>query len=72
MMVKSTKRSSHGQYNKYKKRVWLKVENNTDDVEIEVEVFDLEILDCLYVTYDKNGKIIIKEAKKKPVVNLLV
>ena len=71
MMVKSTNRSMHGQYNKYKKKVWVKVESS-DDVEIQVEVYDPEIIDDLFVLYNKKGRLIIKEKKEKQLLNLLV
>ena len=71
MKVKSVNPSSHGRYNKYKKKVWIKVDN-TDDVEIELEVYDVEILDCLFVLYDKKGNIVIKEANTNQQLNLLV
>ena len=71
MMVKSVNPSSHGQYKKYKKKVWIK-NNEDDEVEIEIEVFDIEIINELLLLYDKKGNLIIKEKKEKQQINLLV
>ena len=71
MMVKSINPSMHGQYNKYKKKVWIKSQES-DDVEIEIEVYDIEILNDILVLYDKKGKIIIKDKQEKQHLNILV
>ena len=71
MMVKSTNGSSRGQYEKYKKKVWIKSEAS-DDVEIEIEVYDINIVEEIFVSYDKKGKLIIKEINKNSKINLLV
>ena len=68
MKVKSINPSMHGQY---KKKVWVKIEN-ANDVEIELEVYDVKILDDLFVLYDKKGKLVIKDKKQKQHLNLLV
>ena len=64
MMVKSINPSNHGQYNKYKKKVWVRTEHS-NDVEIEIEVYDIEIIDELFISYDKNGRIIINSVSSK-------
>ena len=71
MKVKSTNPSMHGQYNKYKKKIWVKVEDS-NELEIEIEVYDTEIIDDLLVLYDKKGKLIIREKSRKQHLNLLV
>ena len=71
MKVKSVNQSMRGQYKHYKKKVWVKVEN-TDDVEMELEVYDVEILNELLVLYDKKGNLIIKPKKERQQLNLLV
>ena len=71
MKVKSTNQSSHGQYKKYKKKIWVKI-NNSEDVEMELEVYDPDILDELLILYDKNANLIIREKKEKQQINLLV
>ncbi len=71
MMVKSVSPSSRGRYNLKKKKVWIK--NNEDEdsdiVEIEVEVYDLS--DYSIHFYDKNGKIVLHK-KEKHQLNILV
>ena len=71
MMVKSISPSSRGRYNPKKKKVWIK--NNEDEesdlVEIEVEIYDLS--DYSIHFYDKNGKIILHK-KEKNQLNILV
>ena len=71
MMVKSVSPSSRGRYNLKKKKVWIK--NNEDEdsdiVEIEVEVYDLS--DYSIHFYDKNGKIVLHK-KEKYQLNILV
>ena len=71
MMVKSVSPSSRGRYNLKKKKVWIK--NNEDEdsdiVEIEVEVYDLS--DYSIHFYDKNGKIVLHK-KEKQQINILV
>lgn len=71
MMVKSISPSSRGQYNLKKKKVWIK--NNEDEdsdiVEIEVEVYDLS--DYSIHFYDKKGKIVLHK-KEKHQLNVLV
>ena len=71
MTVKSISRSSHGRYNLKKKKVWIKcVENeHSDDVEIEVEVYDLS--DYSIHFYDNKGKIVLHK-KEKHQLNILV
>ena len=71
MMVKSTSPSMRGQYNKYKKKIWIKTEESSE-VEIEVEVYDPEIIDDLLILYGQKGQLIIKEKKQKQQINLLV
>lgn len=71
MMVKSINPSSRGQYKKYKKKIWIKAEE-TEEVEIEVEVYNFDILDDLLVLYDNKGNLLIKEKKEKKHLNLLV
>jgi len=71
MMVKSISPSSRGRYNLKKKKVWIK--NNDDEdsdfVEIEVEVYDLS--DYSINFYDKDGKLILHK-KEKNHLNILV
>ena len=71
MMVKSISPSSHGRYNPKKKKVWIKNsdEEDSDSVEIEVEVYDLS--DYSIHFYDKNGKLILHK-KEKHQLNILV
>jgi len=71
MMVKSVNPSMHGQYNKYKKKIWIKTEES-NEIEIEVEVYDPEIIDDLMVLYNQKGQLVIKEKKEKHLLNLLV
>ena len=71
MMVKSINPSMRGRYNKYKKKVWIKTEYS-DEIEIEVEVYDPEIIDDLLILYDKKGNLLIIEKNKKQLFNLLV
>ena len=71
MMVKSISPSSHGRYNPKKKKVWIKNsdEEDSDSVEIEVEIYDLS--DYSIHFYDKNGKIILHK-KEKNQLDILV
>ena len=71
MMVKSISPSSRGRYNPKKKKVWIKNidEEDSDSVEIEVEIYDLS--DYSIHFYDKNGKIILHK-KEKNQLNILV
>ena len=71
MMVKSANPLMRGQYNKYKKKIWIKTEES-NEVEIEVEVYDPEIIDDLLILYGQKGQLIIKEKKQKQQINLLV
>ena len=71
MMVKSVNPSMHGQYSKYKKKVWIKTKES-NEIEIEVEVYDPEIIDDLLVLYNQKGQLVIKEKKEKHLLNLLV
>ena len=71
MMVKSVNPSMRGQYNKYKKKIWIKTEES-NEIEIEVEVYDPEIIDNLLVLYNQKGQLVIKEKKEKQLLNLLV
>ena len=71
MMVKSINPSMHGQYKKYKKKVWVKLENS-DGIEMQIEVYDPEIIDDLLVLYNEKGQLVIKEKKEKQLLNLLV
>ena len=68
MMVKSINPSTHGQY---KKKVWVKTEES-DEVEIQIEVYDIDMLDELFILYDKKGKLIIKGKREIKHLNLLV
>lgn len=71
MMVKSISPSSRGLYNPKKKKVWIKNndEEDSDSVEIEVELYDLS--DYSIHFYDKKGKIILHK-KEKHQLNILV
>lgn len=71
MMVKSISPSSRGRYNPKKKKVWIKNndEEDSDSVEIEVEIYDLS--DYSIHFYDKKGKIILHK-KEKTQLNILV
>ena len=71
MMVKSISPSSRGRYNPKKKKVWIKNsdEEDSDSVEIEVEIYDLS--DYSIHFYDKKGKIILHK-KEKNHLNILV
>ena len=71
MMVKSVNPSMHGQYSKYKKKVWIKTKES-NEIEIEVEVYDPEIMSDLLVLYNRKGQLVIKEKKEKQLLNLLV
>ena len=71
MMVKSTSPSMRGQYKKYKKKVWVELENS-DGIEMQIEVYDPEIIDDLMVLYNEKGQLVIKEKKEKQLLNLLV
>ena len=71
MMVKSISPSSRGRYNLKKKKVWIKSNDDEDSdfVEIEVEVYDLS--DYSIHFYDKDGKLILHK-KEKNHLNILV
>ena len=71
MMVKSISPSSRGRYSPKKKKVWIKNsdEEDSDSVEIEVEIYDLS--DYSIHFYDKKGKIILHK-KEKNQLNILV
>lgn len=71
MMVKSISPSSHGQYNPKKKKVWIKNndEEDSDSVEIEVELYDLT--DYAIYFYDSKGQLILNK-KEKHQINILV
>ena len=71
MMVKSVNPSMHGQYNKHKKKIWIKTEES-NEIEIEVEVYDPEIMTDLLVLYNRKAQLVIKEKKEKHLLNLLV
>ena len=71
MMVKSVNPSMHGQYSKYKKKEWIKTKES-NEIEIEVEVYDPEIIDDLLVLYNQKGQLVIKEKKEKHLLSLLV
>ena len=71
MMVKSISQSRHGQYDKYKKKVWIKIKES-EEVEIEIEVYDVELLDYVLISYNKKGKIIINEKKEKSIIDICV
>ncbi len=71
MMVNSTSGSNRGQYKKYKKKVWIPTESS-EEVEIEVEIYDIDIIEEIFVSYDSKGNLIIKETNKKSKINLLV
>ena len=71
MMVKPVRQSHHGQSNLKKKKVWIKI-SEEEDVEFEVEVYDIELLDSELISYDKKGKIIINEKKEKSIIDICV
>ena len=71
MMVKSISPSSHGRYNLKKKKVWVKLDKNDSEIEVEYET---EVIDLSYFSihfYDKNGKIIVHK-KEKHQLNIVV
>lgn len=71
MMVTSVSRSTRGQYNLKKKKVWIKNndEEDSDSVEIEVEVYDLSEYSIYF--YNKNGKLVLHK-KEKQHLNIVV
>ena len=70
-MVKSISPSSRGRYNPKKKKIWIKNydDEESDSIEIEVEVYDLS--DYAIHFYDKKGKIVLHK-KEKHQLNILV
>ena len=70
-MVKSISPSSHGRFNLKKKKVWIKnnEDEESDSVEIEVEIYDLS--DYAIYFYDSKGKLILNK-KEKNQINILV
>jgi hypothetical protein len=70
MMVKSISPSFRGQYNKRKKKVWIKLnEDESDDIEYEAEIVDFFGLNILM--YCKKGYLVLYE-KQRHQINLLV
>ena len=71
MMVKSVNPSCRGRYNLKKKKVWIKSneDEESDSVEIEVEVYDLSEYSIHF--YDQNGKLILHK-KENYYLNIVV
>ena len=70
MMVKSAQQSSHGRFDPKKKKVWIKKDDeDSESVEIEVEIYDFS--DYAIYFYDSKGKLILEE-KKKSLIDIRV
>jgi hypothetical protein len=70
MMVKSTSQSSPGQFNKRKRKVWIKLNNDdSDQIEYEVTIVDFSCLNI--ILYDQKGRLLFLK-KEKNKINFLV
>ena len=71
MMVKSISQSSRGQYNLKKKKVWIKLNDEKEESEVEYETEIIDLSDFFIYFYDKNGKLVLHK-KEKYQLNILV
>ena len=70
-MVKSINPSSRGRYNLKKKKVWVKLNENPEESEVEYEIEVIDLSDFSIHFYDSNGKIILHK-KEKHQLNIVV
>lgn len=70
MMVKSViSHTQRGPYKFKKKKVWVPVEEENSDLEMEIEVIDLS--DFSIIFYNNKGKLVL-ERKQKPHIDICV
>ena len=62
MMVKSISQLSRGRYNLKKKKVWIKLNEDDEDIEYEAEVIDISDYEIHF--YNNKGKIFLCKSEK--------